>query len=281
VITSIELDHVDKYKNLEEIEDAFAKFIDLLPQNGILIANWDYENVRSLIKEAKCRVITYGLSKGASLRVIEFEQSKFFSSFKILGGGNITNFVSPLSGIHNAQNVAAACLVASSLGIPERSIKKALNSFMNVRRRLEIKGCVNDITIIDDFAHHPTEVWETLFYLHDRFPGSRVICVFEPRTHSSRRKCFLAEYADSFGSADQVIIAPVYKGEELEEGERLDPEELVRMIKSTKARFFPSTEAIVEYLVENLQAGDVVIFMSSGDFSSIHQRLLASLREKR
>jgi UDP-N-acetylmuramate: L-alanyl-gamma-D-glutamyl-meso-diaminopimelate ligase len=280
VITSIEFDHVDKYKSVKEIEEAFVKFVDLLPKNGTLIANYDYENVRSLIREAKCRVITYGLSKEASLRIMEFEQSKFFSSFKILRGGSITTLVSPLSGIHNAQNVAAAYLVALSLGVPEGTIKKALASFMNVRRRLEIKGCVNDIRIIDDFAHHPTEVWETLFYLHDRFPGSRVICVFEPRTHSSRRKHFLVEYADSFSSADEVIIAPVYKWGELREDERLDPEELVGMIKSTKAHFFPSIEAIVEYLVKNLRAGDVVIFMSSGNFSFIHQKLLNSLKEK-
>jgi UDP-N-acetylmuramate: L-alanyl-gamma-D-glutamyl-meso-diaminopimelate ligase len=275
ILTSIEYDHAEMYPDMASIERAFARFVDLIPPDGTLVACADAATVAIAASRARCRVISYGYDRGDLLcRIVsEGPQGAVFT----IGDG--TQFHIPQTGRHNVMNAVAVIAVARSLGLADAEIAEGLSSFLGVKRRQEIRGEPRGITIIDDFAHHPTAVRETIAGIRARYPGARLWAVFEPRTNTTRRKVFQEAYAASFGGADVVLIADVDHPERAPEGNRLDVHRLIEelMAKGMDARHAPGADDIVAVLAAEAMPGDVVLVMSNGAFGGIHGKLLAEL----
>jgi len=199
VITSIEFDHADIFDDLEAIKKAFRKFVSLIPEDGVLIANFDDPNVVEIANTAKCKVLSYGLDKHYNWSLQNTHTADGKTEFKIIKDGTPFGSISvAMTGIHNCLNTLAVCAVMDSVGASQESMNKGLDSFKGVKRRQEVRGIVDGITVIDDFAHHPTAVKETLAALKLGYPGRRLVAVFEPRTNSSRRTIFQKEYVAAF-----------------------------------------------------------------------------------
>ncbi len=280
IITSVEFDHADIYRSLEEIKGSFKEFLSLLPEDGLLLACIDDPGVREIAGDARCPVEWYGFRPEASWRAEEISFGEEGTKFSLYRGSKyLGRLQSPLGGEHNLLNLLGVIGVARSLGIKISEIQKGLKGFQGVKRRQEVKGIVNGITVIDDFAHHPTAVKKTIAAIKHKYSGRRLWAVFEPRTASSRRKVFQSQYPDAFLEADRIIIADVYKAEKIEEKERFSPELVVKELisKGKEARHLGKVDDIVSYLSGNLHNGDTVLLMSNGDFGGIAEKILKAL----
>lgn len=283
VITGIEFDHADIYSSLDEIETAFDDFVQLVPEEGLLIVNGACNSARLRAEKAVSRVVTYGLRDGVDWQAseINFDNSgvSFILTYK---QRNMGRFHSPLMGRHNIENALAAIAATYDQDVDISLMKKGLKGFGGVKRRLEIKGKVNEITVIDDFAHHPTAVVATIEALRRHAGESRIWSVFEPRTNSSRRNIFQERYAESFDLADRVIIAPPHNQEAIPSDERMDSSKLVREIRSRgiAAEYIEQTEQIAECIAKEAIPGDLVLIMSNGDFDGLHAKVLTKLRQR-
>jgi UDP-N-acetylmuramate: L-alanyl-gamma-D-glutamyl-meso-diaminopimelate ligase len=287
IVGNIEFDHADIYRDLHEIEFAFSRLMNLVPSNGRLILGWDSEVVRNVAAEMMGRLYTgietYGLWEEAKWQARDLDFSGDLTTFSVYKEGEKWGeFETPLIGDFNVRNCLAVIIAAHVWEIPLEKIQEALRTFKSVKRRMETRGVERGVTVIDDFAHHPTAVEETLKALQTKYAGHRLIAVFEPRSWSSRLKVFQDLYARAFESADYVIIAGVYdtlKAGAL--GDILDTEELVKQIaaKGKTAMSLPDADAIVAHLAPELKDGDVVAIMSNGDFGGIHDKILNVLRE--
>ncbi len=280
VLTSVELDHVEVYPDLKALEAAFARFVALIPGDGRLAVCAD--DPLALATAARCggEVITYGLDAGAGTRAQPLEAGPGGCRFRIQRRGRLFGeFHSPLTGRHNLRNLAAAVEILAGLDLTAEEIGSALARFAGVRRRQEVRGVVGGVTVIDDFAHHPTAVRETLAALRDRFPGRRLVAVFEPRTNTSRRSLFQQAYLEALTAADRVVVAAVDHPERAPDGDRLDPAALVAGLRreGVASEFIPQVEGIVEDLANRSEPGDVVAVMSNGAFGGLHARLLEAL----
>ena len=285
VLTALEFDHADIYRDLAHVRSAFARFVRLLPAGGCLIACADDPGVLSLCAEEAIAgsVQTYGLAAGADWRAVEWGAGEGGTVMEVCHGGKrFGHFVTTLFGPHNVCNALAAIAVAHRLGVPQEHIASGLASFTGLKRRCEVRGEVGGVTVIDDFAHHPTAVGVTLEGLRQAYPGARLWAVFEPRTATTRRKVFQEAYVDALGRADRVVIAEVFRKDELGADERLSEERLVQALNARRvaARFHPDTAAIIAQVRGEVRAGDVVVIMSNGGFDNIHERLLMALRQK-
>ena len=285
VLTALEFDHADIYRDLAHVRSAFARFVHLLPAEGCLMACADDPGVRSLCAEETIAgsVQTYGVEAGADWQATEWAVGGGGTVMEVHHGGKrFGRFVTTLFGRHNVGNALAAIAVAHRLGVPRERIASGLASFAGLKRRCEVRGEVGGVTVIDDFAHHPTAVGVTLEGLRQAYPGARLWAVFEPRTATTRRKVFQEAYVDALGCADRVVIAEVYRRDELADDERLSEEGLVRALRARRvpAWFFPDTAAIIEQVCGEVRTGDVVAIMSNGGFDNIHDRLLTALRQK-
>jgi UDP-N-acetylmuramate: L-alanyl-gamma-D-glutamyl-meso-diaminopimelate ligase len=288
IVNNIEFDHADIYRDLHEIKYQFSRLMNLVPANGRLICGVDSEAVREVLSEMHGKlytvVETFGINHDANWRAryIEFIDGKTrFAVFK--DDHFFGEFQMSLIGEFNVRNALAVIAAASFWGISKEKIQQAFDTFRSVKRRMEIRGVECGVTVIDDFAHHPTSVEETLKALRLRFHDNRLIAVFEPRTWSSRLAVFQQQYAKAFTCADYVVIAGVYnvaKASEL--GKVLDVDELVEDIKlqGKPAFSYPDADTIVEKLIPELKRGDVVVIMSNGGFGNIHEKLLKKLKEK-
>lgn len=289
IVNNIEFDHADIYRDLDAVKLAFRRLMNLVPANGRLIVNWDSANVREVVASMGHKLYTtvesFGASNDAKWQISETDFSGELSTFTITREGKEWGrFETPLIGDFNLLNCLAVIIAADAWGIQRDSIGQALSSFKNVRRRAEIRGEERGVTVIDDFAHHPTAVRETLRGLRNRYQGRRLIAVFEPRSWSSRLAVFQDDYADAFASADYVAIASVFDSQKVsEKGESLDTNQLIADIaKNDKPAFaFPDADRIIEHLLPQLGEGDVVAIMSNGGFDGIHDKLLDALRPKR
>lgn len=288
ILTSIEFDHADIFDNLEQIKAAFAKFVQLIPKNGLLIANFDDENVREIVALAKCKVQSYGLLKQDDSphywSLGEHTTKDGATVFKVYKEGKFcTELNVAMAGRHNCLNSLAVTAVLHHIGIDFTQIGKGLSNFAGVKRRQEVRGTVGGITVIDDFAHHPTAVYETLSALHNGYPNRRLIAVFEPRTNSSRRAIFQKEYIDAFsgGAAEIILLREPLPIDGLKEKELFSSAQLAKDLRErdVQAKSFADTNAILLYLQEIMQEGDVVAVLSNGGFDNIHIRLLALLEE--
>lgn len=289
IVNNIEFDHADIYNDLAAVKLAFRRFMNLVPGDGRLIAGWDSPHVREVVASMGERLFTqletFGTAEDAKWRVCEVDFSGELSKFTVTRAGKQWGkFETPLIGDFNLLNCLAVIIAADTWGINRDVIAEALRTFKNVRRRAEIRGEESGVTVIDDFAHHPTAVRETLRGLRNRYRERRLVAVFEPRSWSSRLAVFQDEYANAFAAADYVVIASVFDSQKVsEKGKSLNTRQLIEDIskQNKPAVALPGADEIIAHLLPQLREGDVVAIMSNGGFGGIHEKLLAALKEQK
>jgi UDP-N-acetylmuramate: L-alanyl-gamma-D-glutamyl-meso-diaminopimelate ligase len=286
IVNNIEFDHADIYADLEAVKLAFRRFMNLVPENGRLIAGWDSPNVRKVVESFGERLFThvetFGTDSAAKWQVRNADFSGGLSRFEVFCESQPWGeFQTPLLGEFNLLNCLAVIIAADAWGVSKEKIGRALANFQNVKRRAEVRGEERGIVVIDDFAHHPTAVRETLRALRTRYKDRRLIAVFEPRSWSSRLAVFQNDYANAFTAADYVVIADVFDSQKVtEKGRALNTSELIDAIsqQGKPALALPDADQIVAHLIPELQSGDVVAIMSNGGFGGIHEKILNELR---
>ncbi len=287
IVGNIEFDHADIYDNLEDIKWEFSRLMNLVPGNGRLIAGIDSPVVREVLYEMDdklfTKVETFGLSDDAKWQARYIDFSGDVTRFTVFKDGHSwSEFETNLIGEFNVRNCLAVIIAADAWGISKDKIQDAFRTFKSVKRRVEIRGVIGGVTVIDDFAHHPTAVEETLKALRMKYEGKRLIAVFEPRSWSSRLAIFQEPYGKAFSYADYVIIAGVYNTSKASElGKVLDVDELVKNLElqGKPAMSFPDADAIVSHITPELRTGDIVAIMSNGGFGGIHEKILQTLAE--
>ncbi|MFQ5863968.1 MAG: UDP-N-acetylmuramate:L-alanyl-gamma-D-glutamyl-meso-diaminopimelate ligase [bacterium] len=277
ILNNIEFDHADIFRSFDDIEITFSRLIRLIPRNGYLIACWDDPVVKKLTAASFCKVETFGFEEDADWRaqnVITEENSTQFDVFRKKEFYH--RFTVPLFGHHMVRNCLSVITACSILGLRAEEIAVALSTFKNVRRRLQLQGEFNDIKIFDDFAHHPSEVKATISGIRGRFPHKRIWAIFEPRTATSKRKIFEDRYIDAFEEADRVILTPLDRPEKIAKEERLSVEKIGCGLRKKNIQnwILPANSSMVSFLKQQLVSGDVVVFMSNGDFNQIPKQLL-------
>ncbi len=280
VLTGVEFDHADIFTDLDHVKQAFDCFLAQLEPGATLIACHDAPNVRELIRERACRVQTYGLTSAAHWRLDNVKVEPPWSLFDVVRASRLYgSFRARLVGEHNLLNALAAIAVGDTLGLSADQSARGLETFLNARRRQEVRGTRNGITVMDDFAHHPTAVRETVRAVRPFYPAGRLIAVFEPRTNSSMRDVFQSQYAQSFDEADIVCVRHPPLLEKIPAGERFSSEKLVADLaqQGKAAHYFEDTDAIIAFLVQEARRNDLVLIMSNGGFDNIHARLLDAL----
>jgi UDP-N-acetylmuramate: L-alanyl-gamma-D-glutamyl-meso-diaminopimelate ligase len=285
LLTSIEFDHADIYRDLSHLKESFRKLVGIIPPDGLLVASADYPDVVEIAGEAQCPVWFYGVSTGATMatkmawRVTLLSEEGEFSRFRLARGEEAYEFRQRLPGRHNAGNAAAAALALFRLGYPADRVAEAFAGFTGVRRRQETVGEFGGVLVVDDFAHHPTAVRETIRAIRARYPGRPVTAVFEPRSNTSRRKVFQKEFAEALSGADAVILAGVFGAEKFSPGDRLDPEGVVAALckGGRKALYIEEVDRIVEHLSAGARSGDLILIMSNGGFGGIQGKLAQAL----
>ncbi|MGY8649793.1 MAG: UDP-N-acetylmuramate--L-alanine ligase, partial [Verrucomicrobiia bacterium] len=258
VLNNLEFDHADIFENLAQIQKSFRQFINLIPRNGLLIANGDDANIAPLLEIGHCPIQRFSLADAGDL---EFPVEG--SRFSVDGA----EFVLPLFGELNVRNALAVIAVARHCGLGDSQIQSAFDSFEGIKRRMEVRGEARGVTVIDDFAHHPTA-------------NRRLWAVFEPRSNSTRRSVFQDDLAAAFGDADKVVVAKVARLDQIPEAERLDAERLIVDVQTygAEAAYLPDVDAIVNHVTAQAAEGDVVCVLSNGSFGGIHEKLLAALK---
>ena len=280
VITGIEFDHADIFNDLDHVKQVFAQLIADLPEEATLVAYADDGNAMGLIARLGKQPDTYGMSETAFWRTGRVAVDDPKTGFDVLKGDQVFGkFDTTLPGTHNRLNTLAAIAAAQNIGVSVESIRKALETFAGVKRRQEVRGIKNSITIIDDFAHHPTAVRETVRALKSHFTERRLIAVFEPRTQSSMRRIFQDVYVLSFEGADMVCVRKPPLLKKVPPAEQFSSEKLVTDLQNRgqNAHYFPETDAIIAFLKQTAKPKDVILIMSNGGFDNIHERLLEIL----
>jgi len=282
ILTSVEFDHADIYKDLDAVETAFKRLVNLVPRRGRIIAFDSGASLERCLSKAFCPVERYGVSERAAWRITDLRLDAERTTWSVWRDGVLwANFEFGLAGEYNVWNATAAAAIAAGYGIAKEEIAAALKTFKSVKRRLEVKAQVNGITIIDDFAHHPTAIAGTLTALRVRYPGARVWAVLEPRSNTLRRRVLQSDLAKSLALADEVVVAGVFRSEAVPQNERLELPALAAEIErhGRRARLIPDADAIVQTIVPELCSGDVVAILSNGGFGGIYEKLPARLRE--
>ncbi|MCX5882616.1 MAG: UDP-N-acetylmuramate--L-alanine ligase [Deltaproteobacteria bacterium] len=280
ILTSIEFDHADIYSDQAAVRNAFDTFISGMSSQSTLVAFDQDPIIHDLIQNRPCRILSYGTDAGSAWRLGTHSTAPPWTLFDVMKNGGLWGRLQTrMIGEHNLWNALSAIAVADTLGISPPEISSAVKTFEGVKRRQEIRGCKNGITVMDDFAHHPTAVRETLRAVKSFYTAGRIIAVFEPRTNSSMRRVFQNDYPLSFDGADLVCIRNPPLLHKIPEEERFSSELLVRDLKcrGIDAHFFPDTEAIIDFLITAARPEDLVLIMSNGGFDQIHDRLLAAL----
>jgi UDP-N-acetylmuramate: L-alanyl-gamma-D-glutamyl-meso-diaminopimelate ligase len=282
ILTSIEFDHADIYRDLDHVITSFRRLIALIPQEGLLIADGDDATVRQEISRAQCRTETYGYGVLNQWRAEDLSDKDAVTRLSIHNRGGAIPFSTSLYGRHNIANLLAAVVLGRSLDIPWPILEKGARTFLGVKRRQEVIGERNGILVLDDFAHHPTAVRETIQAVKDRYQDRRIIAIFEPRSNSSRRNIFQQQYALSFDAADRVFIPEPPLLEGIPVDERFSSRQLVSDLnqRGLFASYCVSTNRLLEVMVQEVRQGDVVLIMSNGGFDQLHQRLLTALDQR-
>jgi UDP-N-acetylmuramate: L-alanyl-gamma-D-glutamyl-meso-diaminopimelate ligase len=280
ILTGIEFDHADIYKDLEHVKSAFRRLVTGLDRDSLLLAHDPDAAIDEVIAGASVCVQRYGSAVGADWRLGALTVEPPRSCFEVLKAGErFGSFRTPMIGRHNVLNALAVVAAADRMGIAAEALADALERFQGVKRRQEVRGEKRGILVMDDFAHHPTAVRETIAAVRSAYPGRRLVAVFEPRTNSSMRKVFQPVYPRSFDGADRICIRKPSMLEKVPEAERFSAEALVDELQRAgrDAAFFPDTDSILASIVATGRSGDVVLIMSNGGFDDIHARLLAAL----
>ncbi len=281
ILTSVEFDHADIYHNLDEVKTAFKRLVNLIPRRGRLVA-WDgHPNVDECVNRAFCPVERYGFGESSIWRIVDVEYAPDRTRWRVLHDGAVwADFEFPLAGEYNVLNATGAAAMAANYGISKDAIAAALKEFRSVKRRLEVKAELHGITIIDDFAHHPTAIAQTLKAVRTRYPGRRLWAVLEPRSNTLRRRVFQHELAASLSLADQVVLADVFKSAAIPKAERLDPAAVIADLSANgkAARLLADADVITKTIAPELRPGDVVAILSNGGFGGIYEKLPAKLK---
>jgi UDP-N-acetylmuramate: L-alanyl-gamma-D-glutamyl-meso-diaminopimelate ligase len=280
ILIRVEFDHADIFKDLEHVRQTFHRFLSGLSRESALFVYDNDDNIAGLVQDLKCDVVSYGKDKQSAWRLGDVSVTPPQTTFDVIKGGTLFGtFTGPFIGEYNLLNTVSAIAVADRLGIPAETIADALKRFKGIKRRQEIRGEKRGITVMDDFAHHPTAVRETIWGVKPFYPEGRVIAVFEPRTQSSMRNVFQSVYPHSFEGADLICVREPSLLAKIPPDERFSSEKLVADLKDggKPAHYFPDTESIIEFLLSSARSGDVVLIMSNGGFDNIHERLLAAL----
>ena len=293
ILNNIEFDHADIYENLDAVKKQFRLLVNLVPSEGRLIAGWDSPVVREIITKpiapqgVWCPIETFGLDDAEAkwtARNIEFTPEETIFTV-VCEGNDLMPIRTPLAGKFNIRNCLAVIAAAESLGIDRKLTAEALATFKSVKRRMQVRGVVNDITVIDDFAHHPTAIKETLEAVKQKYPRQRLVAIFEPRSWTTRKKIFQDDYPKAFANAEYVILAPIFEAHRLAAEDQLSVPQVIDDLRAQGKTAYEiggadsnaSADAIVAHLVPELREGDVVMIMSNGGFGGIHQKLLDTL----
>jgi len=280
VTTSVEFDHADIFKDLDQVKAAFEHFLSGLADSSLLLAYDADKNLDELIAGCHCRIERYGRKPNSPWQLGCVAVDAPWTVFEVLKNARpFGEFKTRIFGEHNLLNALSVIAIADHLNIPYPVIASALRSFEGVKRRQEIRGQKRQITVMDDFAHHPTAVRETIRAVKSIANNGRLIAVFEPRTATSMRSLFQKEYAQSFDQADLICIRQPPQVRKIPDNEKFSSEQLVADLneRGKAAHFFPDTDAIIDFLVDNARSADLVLIMSNGGFDNIHQRLLDRL----
>jgi len=282
LLKNIEYDHADIYPDIESLKTSFRRLINIVPRSGLIVAGVDSPIVRELIPAAFSRVAEAGIERGEwqARDIVPKDAGMSFGVFN--KDVRVGEFSIPMLGTFNVQNALGVVVVGKELGIENAEIQKGLSSFKSVKRRLELLGEVEKIRVYDDFAHHPTAVLETLRAIRERFPKDRVWAIFEPRSHTCRRRIFEQEFIKAFDPADTVVVARVFGGTTMSVEEQLSPDRVVEGVRARGkiAENFDSTDEIVQYVAGNAAPGDQIVVMSNGGFDGIHRKILERLRSR-
>ncbi len=280
LLGTVEFDHADIYRDLEQVQLAFRRLINLVPRRGKIVCYQECAVTREVAEGALAEVEGYGMDAGV-WRAVDLTEKPNGSAFRILkDGAPFAEIELGLPGPHNVRNALAVAAAAFEQGLSAAEIAAGLNAFRGVKRRLELRGVQHGVSVFDDFAHHPTAIAETLRAVKCRTPEGRVWAVLEPRSWSLRRNVFQQRLSEVFDSADEVIVAPVFRPEQIPDRERLNVPALVEAVlaRGGRARHIVGVEAIVAKIATEAAPGDVVVVMSNGGFDRMHERLLDALK---
>jgi UDP-N-acetylmuramate: L-alanyl-gamma-D-glutamyl-meso-diaminopimelate ligase len=287
LLGSVEFDHADIYRDLDHMKQAFRTGVRAMPAHGTIVAALDDDDVCDVLDGAPCKVIGYGVGDGEhGFRAVDLEAGPAGTAFRVLRDEReVARAVVPLYGRHNVANALGALATAAALGVPAQEAASALASFRGVRRRQEVRGEARGVTVIDDFAHHPTAVRETIVAMRMRYPDRRLVAVLEPRSNTSRRALFQQDFADALAGADRVVVSivppePIYSVTGTVT-QYLDAERIAADLRArgVEAAAIDGVPAIVEHLAASAQGGDVVLVMSNGEFGGLWTKLLAKLSD--
>ena len=282
VVTNIEFDHADIYPDLDAIRLAFQRFANLVPRRGLLLLGADNADALALRDRARSRVETFGLSNGADWQAHDLKVSATSTAFSVRRSGQpVGAFEVPLLGAYNVRNALAAIAVGVAVGLNTDTLADGLRRFKGVRRRLQHRGTAAGVAVYDDFAHHPTAIEETLAGVRSAYPDRRLWAIFEPRSATSCRRVFQADFVRALSRADHVVLPAVFRSS-LPDSERLSPELIVEELKvaGVDARYIPSVDDIVHTVARDSRDGDLIIVMSNGGFDDIHKKLLSALESR-
>jgi UDP-N-acetylmuramate: L-alanyl-gamma-D-glutamyl-meso-diaminopimelate ligase len=282
ILTSVEFDHADIYRDLDHLKEAFRHLARLIPSDGLLVACYDYPAVREVVKAGSCPVVSYGDDDSCdwTARNIRAEagRSYFEPCFR-------KHSERPVElgaiGRHNVKNALAVYVLARELGMDRSKLLEGFTSFSGVKRRQEFKGEERGVLLIDDFAHHPTAVAETIIAVKQAFTGRRIWAVFEPRSNTSRRKIFEGEFARALSLADRIVVSGLHQPEKIPEQERLSVERVVEAINESvgdkRAVLINGGDKIAAHVAAEAIKGDIVLVMSNGGFDGVQDKILATL----
>ena len=282
ILTHVEFDHADIYADLEAVKTAFKRLVNLVPRRGRIVAYDGSDSVTECVSRALCAVERYGFSEAADWRIANLRHESGLTRWDVWrSGAKWAELEMRLAGEHNALNATAAAALAAGRGIAKEAIQQALALFKSVKRRLEVRAEIGGITIIEDFAHHPTAIRETLKALRAVYPPGHLWAILEPRSNTLRRKVLAGDLVESLRLADQVVVAGVYQQQRIPEDERLHPEDVVRELneRGATAELLADADAIVAWIAPRLKSGDVVAILSNGGFDNIYEKLPARLEE--
>jgi UDP-N-acetylmuramate: L-alanyl-gamma-D-glutamyl-meso-diaminopimelate ligase len=276
ILTSVEFDHADIYKDLDAVKTAFKRLVNLVPRRGVIVA-WDgHENVSECVANAFCKVERYGFAEASAWRVMNLRFEPKSTRWTVQHNGSAwADLEFALAGEYNVLNATAAAAMAAHFGITNAEVAEALRTFRSVKRRLEVRAEVSGVTIIDDFAHHPTAIANTLTALRKRYAGRRLWAILEPRSNTLVRNFFQRELGESLALADEVVVANVYRSSKIPPEQRLDVEMLMNDLgaKGRVGRHLADADEIVTTITPELRSGDVVAILSNGGFGNIYEKL--------
>jgi len=275
LINNLEFDHADIFENLDAVKKSFSHFIRLVPRNGLLLGNGDEPNLAPLLNVTHCPVKRFGLGESNAVRATNVRLGPTASEFEIPSA----KFHLNLAGEFNVRNALAVVAAAKHCGLSNKQIQSAFDTFKGIKRRMEVRGIADGVTVIDDFGHHPTAIRETLRALRLKYSADKIWAIFEPRSNTTRRNVFQLELAESFAQADGVVVSQVARLELLKPEERLDPEMLMADLKAAgkDTAYLPDVDSIVAHMGTKVQPGDLVVVFSNGGFGGIHGKLLQRL----